>query len=176
MLRSHKVDPQFKGLKTFIKCRGFKLWMIFFSQNVPLLTIDRYTKAAIFAISSTCECSKSNSNVSGFQRQYFLLHFIFVQTIPRNTLEIQFTHRGKAKFTRMHNVFGCLLASCSLPPPSWMAKVNISFAISNNLNFILAPVQFLSNALLFYRVHCVKLFTKIAVKDILARIVRRPVA
>ena len=49
MLRSHKVDPQFKGLKTFIKCRGFKLRMIFFSQNVPLLTIDRYTKAAIFA-------------------------------------------------------------------------------------------------------------------------------
>ena len=148
----------------------------FSSQNVPLLTINRYTKAAIFAFALTCECSKSNSNVSGFQRQYFLLHFIFVQTIPGNTLEIQFTHREKAKFTRMHNVFGCLLASCSLPPPSWMATVNKSFAISNNLNFISAPVQFLGNALLLDRVHCVKLFTKVAVEDILAGIVRRSVA
>ena len=36
---------------------------------------------------------------------------------------------------------------------------------------IWAPVQFLSNSLLFDRVHCVKLLAKIPVEDILAGIV-----
>ena len=59
-----------------------------------------------------------------------------------------------------------LLTSATVLGRKRKIDISFSFAMFNQL-----PVQFLGNALLFDRVHCVKLFAKIAIEDVLARIV-----